>query len=451
MKIILIEPDSDFRDLIDLKISEILETDDIDTVPFDNTMQAWSMISILDDVSVIVCKDNFEDTHSVKFICDKVSESKLDISVVSIGSDIGENTNVSKVLPENASAVDIANAVHNIVKFLKDHDQVMKTEEELRNKRYKSVPINLFKYFTKVPFDFYIRLLKGEQYQFIKRINKNEDYDLKMINSYIEKNLTRFYIDKETYPEFTSLINVKLKQLVDTNKVSGKSKEEIQKYVLVQLSSTGFNESNLEFASESIQVLSKKIDSVGSKSKLLSEVYNSQLGFRFQRNYMVSIIGHLIVKSSDWAESKHSEYINMASYIHDMFLESEEEMDIASQFELDQFTTDRTKKERINKHALLAADKVMAMDQIPADVANIVRQHHGMNSGVGYSTDFAEQIKKLSIVFIVAEEVSCSILKSPREKINLRGIFKEINLKYKDNAIVAKCLDALTVAFESKS
>jgi hypothetical protein len=450
MHIIIIEPDRKYRDIIELNINEVVGTEDVNMASFDNTEEALGIIEILDDVALVVCKDNFESKHSIVYLSKKLNECGLKIPLLSIGHDTGDAGNIYNTLSESVTADEIAKTVLDFIKQRKVSDKSKEKEEELRSVRYKSVPINVFRYFKSVPFDFYIKLKKNDQYQFIKRLNKDELYEFDMIDNYVKKDLTHFYIDNNEYQKFTSVVNGKFKALLNSDKLNDKSKDEISKYVLVQLSSTGFSEANLSLATNSIKKQTERILNSDSKLDLLAKVYNSQLGFRFQRNYMISIIGSLIVKNSDWADSKLSESINMASYIHDMFLETEDEMNITSDYELDQFTKDNEKKIRIKNHALQASEKAALIDKIPADVVKIVRQHHGRNSGSGYSTELSSEIVKLSILFIVAEEVALAILKSPREKINLLGIFKEIIKKYNDNENVSKCLSALSKSFEKK-
>ena len=450
MHIVIIEPDSKYRDIIELNINEVVELNDVDMASFDSSEEALGFIEILDDVALVVCKDNFESKHSIVYLSKKLDERGLKIPIISIGHDTGDAKNVYNTLSETATAGEIAKSVLDFLKKRKMSDESKEKEEELRSVRYKSVPINVFRYFKSVPFDFYIKLKKNGQYQFIKILNKDELYDLEMIDKYVEKELTHFYIDNNEYQKFTSVVNDKFRALLSSDKLNDKSKDEISKYVLVQLSSTGFSEANLSLATNSIKKQSEKILNSNSKLDLLAKVYNSQLGFRFQRNYMISVIGSLIVKNSDWADSKLSESINMAAYIHDMFLETEDEMNITSDYELDQFTKDSEKKTRIKNHAVLASEKAALINEIPADVVKIVKQHHGKNSGSGYTTELSSVIVKLSILFIVAEEVALAILKSPREKINLSGIFKEIIKKYNDNDNVSKCISALSKSFGKK-
>lgn len=446
MQIVLIEPDSNFRDIIDINLSDTLREFNIDIVPFSDVNEAWNFIQILVNVRLIICKDNFDGDYAADFIAQSLKSKGLDISLLSLGEDIKEPALITKALPENCSAEDIAKESLLLIEKSVEKKIAQKKIEDLRNRKYKSIPIKLFRYFNKVPFDFYIRIKKEDKYQFIKRINKNETYDKDMIDQYIEKKLTHFFIDKGHYQTFTKQVNENFKRVMTNIQINGQTKEEIQKYVLIQLSSTGFSESNLNIAMMSIRDQTDKVVSSESKMKFLAEVYNSQLGFRFKRNYMISVIGSLLLENLEWANAKHAHYLSMAAYVHDMYLESEEEMDISSDLELEQYTKDKTVKERIYNHAKLAADKASSLNEIPLEVVHIVNHHHGKANGYGYTTYLGPQIKKLSIAFIVAEEVSVSILKSPRKKINLNGVFNEIIKKYHENTDVKACLASLSKA-----
>lgn len=430
-----------------VNLTDTLQTD---IVVLQSAKEAWGMIEIL-EIGLIISKDIVDDKGCVDFLVEKLTEAKKEIPLISIGIDNKSSSPFLTILPEETSPELLAKTALAVIKReqKKINEQLHQDSEKDQNKLYSPVPISIFKYFSSISFDIFIRLKRGDEYQFLKRIIADEGYDLDMLSKYKEKNVSFLYIEKINFNKFTEITNQRFKELLNDVHTNSKSKEEIQEFVLNQLSSSGFSESSLKLAQDSISKINKKIQSTQSKLGLLTEIFNSQLGYRYRRSYMIGVIGSLMLKNIDWADAKHAEYITSAAYLHDMFLETDEEMDITTDGELEQaFLIDE--HERVENHAKLAADKISKNDRIPQEVENIVRQHHGTHSGIGFPLNISPQVKKISIAFIVAEEFSISILRSSRSKINVNGVIKQITEKYSDSETVVTCLAALKMGLSGK-
>lgn len=447
MQILLIEPDIRLRDMFSLNLTQSLGAD---VIPQDDAKEAWAMIELLEP-AIVIANDKVGSENTIDFLIQKLEKNKKNIPIISIGLDIVSSSKLLTILPQNTTPEALATAALALIKRKqkKLNDKIKEENEKDQEKNFRPVPLNLFTYFAEVPFDIFIRLKRGKNFQFLKRINAKEGYDLDMIKSYAKKKVTHLYIEKPHYNKFTSIVNKRFKELLSDIHTASKSKEEIQEYVLDQLTETGFNDSNLQLAQESISKINSKIERSDSKLGLLTEIYNSQLGYRFRRSYMISVIGSLMIKNIDWGESVHSEYLTMAAYVHDMFLESDEEMGIGTDHEFEQAFLNK-ERDRVENHAQLAADKIKTNDQVPAEVEKIVRQHHGSHAGQGYPAAISPQVSKLSTLFIAAEEFSVAILNSPKAKINLNSVFKEIVEKHSTNKEIPKCLEAIKICLVKK-
>ncbi len=447
MQIILIEPDSRTRDMFCVNLTDILGTD---IVTLDSAEEAWGMIEIL-EVGLIISKDIVDDKPCVDYLVEKLSGSQKEVPLISIGTDNKSSSPLVTILPEETSPEMLATTALAVIKReqKKINKKLQEDSDKDQDKLYSPVPISIFRYFHSIPFDIFIRLKRGDDFQFLKRIIADEGYDLTMIDSYEKKNVTSLFIEKQNFKKFTEITNARFKELLDDVHTNSKSKEEIQEFVLNQLTASGFSESSLQLAQDSISKINTKIQSTQSKLGLLTEIFNSQLGYRYRRSYMIGVIGSLMLKNLVWADSKHAEYITSAAYLHDMFLETDEEMDISSDAELEQaFLVDE--HERVENHAKLASDKISLNDRIPSEVQSIVCQHHGTHSGVGFPATISPQVKKISIAFLVAEEFSIAILRSTRNKINVKGVMKQVTEKYPESDVVVDCLAALKLALSGK-
>mgnify|MGYP003640410136 CR=1 FL=1 len=447
MQIVIIDSPHANRDLLSFKISQATSKE---VLCFDDLKSAWNMIEIIGDISLIICRDLDGKNLIADKLIPKLKTAKLNLSLVVVGTQVNEEFAGMVQLPLRSSVTHISAEVSKIINTKISTATNESEAQRLVAIKYKSIPIDLFKYFNIIPFDIYIRMKKGDTYQFIKRINCNEEFNRASILAYKEKKLTHLYIFRESYNDFSKFILTKFNELIDSKVVQNKSNEEIRKLVVYQLASTGFNEANLEIAKDSLAQIQTKILTSSSKLKLLQDAFQSQLGYRFQRSYMTCILASLINSRLSWGDPSYTEHLVMASYLHDRFLENEEEMQVSCEMELFNTIANIKDHPRVESHAKLSADEILKNDKIPESVEKIVRQHHGSATGVGFSTELTSRISKLSILFLVADECALSLLCVPSGKVIFESVAKEISSKYYNHETVSECLIALKKAISEK-
>ena len=64
-------------------------------------------------------------------------------------------------------------------------------------------------------------------------------------------------------------------------------------------------------------------------------------------------------------------------------------------------------------------------------VSTIIRQHHGVMNGLGFSSSFSGSLSPLTIIFMVAEKAAHVVLESEFEEMNRMKIMYELEQVFK--------------------
>ncbi|MBC7428961.1 MAG: response regulator [Bacteriovorax sp.] len=170
--------------------------------------------------------------------------------------------------------------------------------------------------------------------------------------------------------------------------------------------------------------VSKVMEQVRKNTKLKELFHNLNID-RNADNYIMSHVGMLINASTaiamkmEWNTEKTLEKFVYAAYLHDMALAERPDLArikaTAIELELMQEKMTPADHKLVLEHALIAANTIDGIPEIPADVGMIVRQHHELPKENGFPNRLSYvKITPLSSVFIVAHDLTHYILENPK-------------------------------------
>ncbi|MBC7714365.1 MAG: response regulator [Rhizobacter sp.] len=199
------------------------------------------------------------------------------------------------------------------------------------------------------------------------------------------------------------------------------------------------------------QKVSKMLDVVKKNTKLKELFHNLNID-RNKDNYVMSHVGMLINISTaisikmEWNTDKTLEKFIYAAYLHDMAIAERPDLAkikaTALELELMQDKMSPADHRLVLEHALIAANTIDGIPEIPADVGMMVRQHHELpkENGFPHRLSFAK-ITPLATVFIVAHDLTHYILENP--KWTVKDYLAKVKTKFKGPHF-AKVLSALS-------
>jgi hypothetical protein len=150
---------------------------------------------------------------------------------------------------------------------------------------------------------------------------------------------------------------------------------------------------------------------------------------------LCAYVASYIVKKVPWGGETHIDKINFVLFFHDIALVpvfekypnsySEEEMlFIESISEED--------KNLILNHARISAELVTGLKKCPIGADLMIKQHHGISNGVGFATEYRDDISPLSKIIIISEAFieEFMVFKNKNEAINIDLILEKLNDRF---------------------
>jgi response regulator RpfG family c-di-GMP phosphodiesterase len=180
------------------------------------------------------------------------------------------------------------------------------------------------------------------------------------------------------------------------------------------------------------------MDQVKKNSKLKSLFANLKIS-NDPENYMLEHIGMVINISTaismalEWSTEKTLEKFVYAAYLHDMALNDRPDLaKIANSTALEAMKENLSRSDYkiVFEHSNLAALKIEEINEIPSDVAQIVRQHHENPKGEGFPSKLgATKISPLGAVFIVAHDMTDYIISTSNWTVD--KFIQNVKINYK--------------------
>jgi hypothetical protein len=411
--------DKEMATKMEADISAII---DIGVVSVHSTEDCMGLFEILPDIEIIVF-DNFYKASIVNSIKKKerivdlvfIGETKFSDPVLNVHSFL-PNENIGEFLKGNMGH---ANQRYNII-----------DDKEL----YYPIITTTLKLMKKTPVDVFLRMKKDSYFHYIKYIHGDStitDAQLQKLDS-----IQKVFIKKEDKSQFFEDMNKVFVDVLANNSeltTDAETEDSVREEIFNSLVSVGLTDRQVKVAEATINNVVESLEK-GLLSEIKS-IYKSGASFSYRKSYMTSVMCTSIAKNLNWVTKDNKSSLIMASFFNDRELLRDSMHYIESDYGLS--VSDYTQQEKaiFLSHAQKAADWIKNQKNTSSEVERIVRQHHGSHAGVGFETELNNQITKLSMVFIVAEEFSMDILKSKDGQLDVKTALGRINDKYKNKSI----------------
>lgn len=290
---------------------------------------------------------------------------------------------------------------------------------------------------TKIDCDVYMRMKKEDgQFNFLKRYNANDEFDLAEIEKYRAQGLKEFFIKKEKFKYFESLIKKELVTTLEDDLLGGQERIKVttQVYELThdRLLSMGVDEHTIEVVNQSVKSMHASLGEDNAMATFLRTLKENNLSYAYAHSYLACLILHKIVAKFDWESGQIREKLTYIAYFHDISLPDEQMMKIHSQSDLDESFYEVKEKGIISNHAMQSAKIVEKIPKVPSGVTTVIKEHHGSKGGIGFMDDLSTSISPLSQMFIVVEDFVDSLLKVPQPAsgAHIAQIMKQLSARY---------------------
>jgi HD-GYP domain-containing protein (c-di-GMP phosphodiesterase class II) len=193
-----------------------------------------------------------------------------------------------------------------------------------------------------------------------------------------------------------------------------------------KLVSLGMNEETIALAQKCMVSLRRNVKTYPKLGQLLQRMLSNQAGYLYRHTQIVTYISLHIVRNIDWGTPEQEDKIAFISFFHDIALETDAQAQIQTKEQLRTCGLATREKALVDKHAQVAAELVHKYPHAPMGADQIIRQHHGMLNGIGFSDHFGANLSPMAIVFVLAEEFTRLILNKEQGPLNAKELTREL-------------------------
>ncbi len=259
-----------------------------------------------------------------------------------------------------------------------------------------------------------------DDYLYVKKLDR-----LKMVNQISAEMMMKIDLDKLNPTEEIQVIEATI--------------EMIQKKMLT----IGFNEETIAQAEKSLKAITNTCKKNPKLGLLLSRLSNNKSSYHYKHIQITTYVALHLLKRLEWGKStEQEEKMAFVCLFHDIALENDQQAAIDSAEELLKSGVNFRENEIILKHAQVAADLVAKYPNAPHGAEQIIKQHHGVLNGLGFSDQFAANIVPMAVVFIIAEGFTKIAMRQAAGPYNRDEMVAELKSKYQ-SLKVKKMVDLL--------
>lgn len=280
-----------------------------------------------------------------------------------------------------------------------------------QDRQYIAVPIQTFFSGTKSFFDVYVRVSSG---RYLKILPANESITEERLKTYVEKNVTHFYLSRASQEKCLCYCDALAAVLLSHTDVSVEMKmaramtegDDILKDIRVN----GLDELHCEYASAFIDHVRNLIHVSGTQQ---SSLVTTCLGNSTSYEHAVSttVIASLLTLPLKIEASSAYHIVGLAAMLHDVGLNH---MPKAVQLE-DETQMTPEELELYRTHPRVSAEIVDHFKSLDPSVIQAVLQHHERRSGQGFPAGLgAGQINRVAEIIGIADEYVRRIQRAER-------------------------------------
>lgn len=269
---------------------------------------------------------------------------------------------------------------------------------------------------TPMKSDIYIRLSESK---YVKLFRVGDDFDQKDLERYYEtKGVEYMYLKRGETGEFVDKFRRELDSLLarkDLPKEEAMQAAEMSQEAIQELvHRVGFNSEVQQLARKTVELTLKAIGQHPRLADLIKQVSRSG-NYLAQHATLLAHVSCCIAKEMEWGSDATFSKLVLASFMHDIAVTDPKIAAINTLRELESRKAEFPEElvSAYHSHPAKAAEMIRDMQEIPADVDQIVHHHHERPNGSGFPRGLSQNyIAPLSVLFIVAHELAQEILAS---------------------------------------
>jgi hypothetical protein len=421
---ILIEDNKDIEKIFTINLTTYTGTD---VISMKSGADCLELLQILPSIDLIITRPSVDSENTLNDIVTYQTDKGLSIPIVCLGTPTIED----KRVVEMSGPIRWEELVKQSAKLL--GISLAELQERI-SPQYQAVPIKYFYEIYNVPCDVYIKIKKSHsEFQYVKRINTNDQFTHWDIERYEHKGLSEFFVPRDYAQYFSTFITNKLITKLEESNIPTEERitTTANSYDMVsdQITEHGLDEVTIELANASINSLIQSVKESPKLNELIKFLFTSKISYAYQRCHMTAVIGTFILKRLKLDNHETLEIFNFMSFFSNITLKSQDQLDINSNEGLDNSSLDDKDKAAVESHAY---DASKIIDDFPAanlKLTSLIRSQHGNLDGHGFNPYPNENFDIIVKIYMIADEYARIIL-NPGEVSSKKDVLDYLIQKF---------------------
>ncbi len=428
---ILIEPNTDLRDLYSLNLTNMVSTN---IIIRKNAEDAINLLAILPSINLIVVRAKIESEQTAKLLADYIQNESLSIPMVILGDEL-ELKDKYLVMPEPVSIHDLLANAAKLLGF---------EESNLYQKNvpdYFPIEARYFFNINETPCDVYIRIKKSPtEYQYVKRIHVKDRFERIDIERYIAQGLKEFYVPKEYRVNFTKFVSNSIIKKLENKDLTHDERfnvnAETYDFLRDYIHKFGLDDTALELTEATISSVNQAVKAAPQLNLFLETLKKNKVSYAYQHCHLMALLSHHILKNIEWGTPELFDKMCYVAFFHDLALSNDDMMKIGTMDELEKANLTPEQKTEVMEHARRSADMIGRHAEAPFGADIIIIQHHGMMDGIGFAADFQNPLAPLAMIIIVIEEFINEVFLL-KMALSLKEVFVRMKNKFDKTSYIS--------------
>ncbi len=393
-------------------------------IPKDSIDQAIDYLEITkDDIDLIIVRYKENNSSQLKTLKEKLDEQGVKSPVLVVGTKSGEIADFTYI----ESILDIKDIVKYSAIMLKTTAASM---AHLKVPDYFPIPVEFFSYITSPTF----KIFKKSGEDFVLHLESDDEYTLRELDDFLKDYDTPYlYVLSDQRLHFVSYLSqeivnqISFRELSDNDKIT--AADMTQFLLSKKLKKMGITPQTLKMAKRNMEVMITDSKMSPTVNSLMKKLMSNKASYLFKHSQVLVYLCMHIMDHIEWGNEEQKKTLSFVAFFHDVMLETDDQARIHSQQELDESRLTPVEKKLVLEHAQKAAEIVQKYPKAPMGADTIIRQHHGIPHGIGFSEYYSGKISPMTIVFILAEELADDILRTSPE-FNIKAKIRKMRDKY---------------------
>ncbi|MFA6237712.1 MAG: hypothetical protein WC635_10330 [Bacteriovorax sp.] len=483
-QVILVDND---KQLVTILRANLFKKYGWEVIAKETSSEAISMLQILSDVELIITRDSMGKDSAANKLCEYLTVNKADfakeIPVLILGKKNHAYPKATEIDPTSSSEKIVIHAgvLLGVAEFPKEPEvpkvvvapptpappipvpaskpQVQPQAHQPIKPQPQAPPVAVQKTMTNplpvedyigldtryylnldginIPFDSFTRAKqKDNSYEYTVKIASGSPIESTGIERMITRGVGELFIHKSQHEQALKFVKSNLLDKVKNPDIAGldrvKLASDVFEITLELVKDLSIDDFSVELINENIKAMGPIIKSPNVFALFNNGVRIKKISYGFAHCFLTSILLHKILPKFDWATDEIKNNVYYLAYLHDMTLQNDKLIKLHHHYFQESKTLSPEESVIVLQHAMAAANIVEKIKVLPAGIAPMIKEHHGIKSGKGFSDSLSIIISPLAMSFLTIEEFVTRYLDITEEVTSehLKNIFLELEKKF---------------------